>query len=169
MSKQTDRLRRIRLVILDVDGTQTDGFVYYGLPQGPLKRFYVRDGQGVTDLQQAGVIVAFVSGDVSEATTLRAQRLRVEEVHQGVNDKAAVVDDLLERHGIAPNEAAYMGDEPGDLPAMNRVGFAAAPADAVDVVKRAADWVSTRPGGGGAVRELADAILEAKRPHHEAT
>ena len=87
----------------------------------------------------------------------------MEELHQGVEDKAAVVRDLLERHGLAADEAAYMGDEPGDLPGMAEVGFTAAPADAVENVREQADWVSAFPGGSGAVRELCDAIVRAKQ------
>jgi 3-deoxy-D-manno-octulosonate 8-phosphate phosphatase (KDO 8-P phosphatase) len=159
----TGRLAHIRLLILDVDGTQTDGFVYYGLAEGPLKRFHIRDGQGVTNVQRAGVTVAFVSGDVAEATRLRAKRLRVEHVQEGVEDKGAAVRELLAGHAVAREEAAYMGDEPGDLPAMEEVGFSAAPADAVDEVLARVDWVSRHPGGHGAVRELCDAIVQAKQ------
>ena len=157
------RLRQLRMLILDVDGTQTDGHVYYGLPQGPLKRFFVRDGQGVTNIQRRGVMVAFISGDVSEATTLRARRLSVEECLQGVEDKGAVVRGLLAQYKVAPDEAAYMGDEPGDIPAMDQVGLAIAPGDAVEEVKARADWVTEARGGSGAVREVCDAIAEAKQ------
>ncbi len=162
MKVTSEQLQRVRLLILDVDGVQTDGYVYYGLADGPLKRFYIRDGQGVTDVQRAGVTVAFVSGDESSATALRAKRLRVEECHQGVEDKAGVVRDLLARLGIAPDEAAYMGDEPADLPAMAEVGLTIAPADAVAAVKERVDWVTEACGGSGAVREVSDAICEAK-------
>lgn len=151
------------MLILDVDGTQTDGYVYYGLPQGPLKRFYVRDGQGVTNIQALGVIVAFVSGDSSEATTLRAKRLSVAECTQGVEDKVAVVRELLAKHGVSGDEAAYMGDEPGDLGAMEGVGLAIAPANAVEAVRERADWVTEAMGGSGAVREVCDAIVGAKQ------
>jgi len=157
-----ERLRRIRLLILDVDGVQTDGFVYYGLGDGPLKRFHIRDGQGVTNVQRAGVTVAFVSGDESAATTLRARRLAVEECWQGVEDKAQVVRGLLVSCGVAPDEAAYMGDEPADLAAMREVGLTLAPADAVAAVREQADWVTEARGGRGAVREVCDAICEAK-------
>jgi 3-deoxy-D-manno-octulosonate 8-phosphate phosphatase (KDO 8-P phosphatase) len=163
MSELEERLARIRLLILDVDGTLTDGFVYYGLAEGPLKRFHIRDGQGITNVQRVGVTVAFVTGDEAESTRLRAKRLAVEEVHEGVEDKAAAVRDLLARHGLSRDEAAYMGDEPGDLPGMAEVGFTAAPADAVDEVRQRVDWISACPGGRGAVRELCDAIIAAKR------
>jgi 3-deoxy-D-manno-octulosonate 8-phosphate phosphatase (KDO 8-P phosphatase) len=155
-------LARIRLLILDVDGTQTDGFLYYGLCDGPLKRFHIRDGQGVANLHKAGIRVAFISGDVSEATTLRARKLGIQDVLQGVEDKAAAARGLLAKHHVAPEEAAYMGDEPNDIAAMDEVGFGAAPADAVHEVRERADWVVSAPGGRGAVRELCDAILAAR-------
>ncbi len=163
MSDLAERLSRIRLLVLDVDGTLTDGFVYYGLAGGPLKRFHIRDGQGITNVQRAGVTVAFVTGDVAESTRLRAERLKVEELHQGVEEKAGVVRELLARHGLAREEAAYMGDEPGDLPGMAEAGFTAAPADAVEEVRERVEWVSRFPGGRGAVRELCDAIVSAKQ------
>jgi len=162
LSDLAKRLSRIRLLVLDVDGTLTDGFVYYGLAEGPLKRFHIRDGQGITNVQGAGVTVAFVTGDVAESTRLRAERLSVEELHQGVEEKGVVVRDLLARHGLTRDEAAYMGDEPGDLPGMAEVGFTAAPADAVEKVRKRADWISAFAGGRGAVRELCDAIVRAK-------
>jgi 3-deoxy-D-manno-octulosonate 8-phosphate phosphatase (KDO 8-P phosphatase) len=108
-------------------------------------------------------MVAFISGDVSEATTLRARRLSVEECLQGVEDKAAVVRGLLAQYKVAPDEAAYMGDEAGDIPAMDQVGLAIAPGDAVQEVKARADWVTEARGGSGAVREVCDAIAEAKQ------
>jgi len=157
-----ERLRRLRLLILDVDGTQTDGYVYYGPSAGPLKRFHVRDGQGVTNVQRRGVMVAFISGDVSEATTLRARRLSVDECLQGVEDKASVVRSLLAQYEVAPDEAAYMGDEAGDIPAMDEAGLAIAPGDAVEEVKARADWVTKALGGSGAVREVCDAIAAAR-------
>jgi 3-deoxy-D-manno-octulosonate 8-phosphate phosphatase (KDO 8-P phosphatase) len=163
LSDLAQRLSRIRLLILDVDGTLTDGFVYYGLAEGPLKRFHIRDGQGITNVQGVGVTVAFVTGDVAEATRLRAERLNVHELHQGVQDKGKAVRELLARCGLGPDEAAYMGDEPGDLPAMAEVGFTAAPADAVTEVRERVDWVSACPGGRGAVRELCDAIVRARQ------
>lgn len=151
------------MLILDVDGTQTDGYVYYGLPEGPLKRFYVRDGQGVTNIQRLGVIVVFVSGDISEATALRAKRLSVEECLQGIEDKATIVRGLLLKHDLSPDEAAYMGDEPGDIEAMDEVGLAIAPANAVAEVVERADWVTQAAGGNGAVREVCDAIVAARQ------
>jgi 3-deoxy-D-manno-octulosonate 8-phosphate phosphatase (KDO 8-P phosphatase) len=157
-----DRLRRIRLLVLDVDGVQTDGYLYYGLAEGPLKRFHIRDGQGVTNVQEVGVTVAFVSGDDSRATTLRARKLGVKECWQGVGVKAQITRELLAKYSVSREEAAYMGDEPADLPAMEEVGLTIAPADAVESVRERADWVTSRPGGGGAVREVCDAIAEAK-------
>lgn len=162
MTDLPERLRRLRLLILDVDGTQTDGYVYYGPSAGPLKRFHVRDGQGVTNVQRRGVMVAFISGDVSEATTLRARRLSVDECLQGVEDKASVVRSLLAQYEVAPDEAAYMGDEAGDIPAMDEAGLAIAPGDAVEEVKARADWVTKALGGSGAVREVCDAIAAAR-------
>ena len=162
MSDLNAALKRLRILVLDVDGTLTDGFVYYGLADGPVKRFYIRDGQGISNIQKAGVRVAFVTGDVSEATRLRARRLKVEDIHEGIDDKGPVVRALLEQYGIAHDEAAYMGDEPSDIAGMDAVCLAIAPADAVAEVRDRADVVTEAIGGFGAVREVCDAIMKAK-------
>jgi 3-deoxy-D-manno-octulosonate 8-phosphate phosphatase (KDO 8-P phosphatase) len=155
------RLRRIRLVILDVDGVLTDGGLYYG-PDGEWKRFHVHDGLALSRAVAAGLAVAIVSSRRSPAVALRCAELALGEVHQGVADKLVVYEALRARHGCGNDEIACMGDDLADLPLLRRAGLAAAPADAVAEVRQAAHWVSRAPGGQGAVRELLEAILRAR-------
>jgi 3-deoxy-D-manno-octulosonate 8-phosphate phosphatase (KDO 8-P phosphatase) len=155
------RLRRIRLVILDVDGVLTDGGLYYG-PDGEWKRFHVHDGLALSRAVAAGLAVAIVSSRRSPAVALRCAELALGEVHQGVADKLVVYEALRARHECGNDEIACMGDDLADLPLLRRAGLAAAPADAVAEVRQAAHWVSRAPGGQGAVRELLEAILRAR-------
>ena len=162
------RLATIRALILDVDGVLTDGGLYYTERGEEMKRFDVRDGQGLVLLREAGVLVALVTRKSSQIVARRAAALGITEVHQDVEDKRGMVEALLARHGIAPAAACVIGDDVNDLAAMAYVGLAAAPSDAVPQVRAAAALVTRAPAGHGAVRELCDHLLAArtaKRPH----
>lgn len=162
-----DDARRIRLVILDVDGVMTDGGVYLGATAGgervELKRFEIQDGIGTRLLYEGGIRVAIVTGRVSRAVTLRAEELMIREVHQDRSaSKLRIVTGMLERLGIGWEETAFLGDDLPDLPVMRRVGLPAAVGNAVGEVRAVARWQGTRHGGYGAVREFAEALLGAR-------
>ena len=116
---------------MDVDGVLTDGGLYYTENGDELKRFDVRDGQGLVLLRQAGIVTAIVTGRRTTLVARRADELGIAEVHQGVTDKGATVTALLARHGVPPTNACYVGDDINDLPALRLVGIAVAVADAV--------------------------------------
>ena len=156
------RWSAVRALVTDVDGVLTDGGLYYAETGDELKRFDVRDGQGLVLLREAGVLVAIVTRKESTIVSRRARDLGIVEVHQNVTDKGGVVRDLLARHAVAPHAAAYVGDDVGDLPAMRLVGLPIAVKDAVNEVRRAAAYVTRSPGGHGAVREIADLILASR-------
>lgn len=158
------RLAAVRLVAMDVDGVLTDGGIWYTDHGAELKRFDVRDGQGLVLLREAGVITAIVTRRRSDIVARRARELSVTDVHQDVADKAALVQELLKRHGVDAADACYVGDDVGDLPAMALVGVPVAVADAVPAVRRAAVYVTRARAGFGAIRELCDLIVAAKRP-----
>jgi YrbI family 3-deoxy-D-manno-octulosonate 8-phosphate phosphatase len=155
------RLARIRLLVCDVDGTLTDGAMWYGADGEALKRFSTRDGHGIGMLQRGGITVAFVTSEDSPIVTARAAKLQVRHVVLGCTDKAAAVKELREHLGLAPDDVAMIGDDLGDLPGFQEAGVAVAVADAAEAVLAAADVVCARVGGHGAVREIADAILDA--------
>lgn len=158
------RWAAVRALVTDVDGVLTDGGLYYADSGDELKRFDVRDGQGLVSLREAGILVAIVTRKQSGIVNRRARDLGITEVHQNVTDKAAIVRDLLARHAIAPRDAAYVGDDLGDLPAMTLVGLPIAVKEAVPQVRRAALYVTKAGGGHGALREITDRILStAKR------
>lgn len=148
--------------MLDVDGVLTDGRLYFSSRGEQLKVFHVRDGHGIKLLLLSGLAVAAVSGRRSPAVTARMRELGVRHVVQGCRDKVAALGRLTRKLGIDPQASACIVDDTPDLPLMAAVGFAAAVADAHPLVKSAAHWTSTSPGGAGAVRELCDAILRAR-------
>ncbi|HET7758172.1 MAG TPA: HAD-IIIA family hydrolase [Steroidobacteraceae bacterium] len=151
--------RAIRLLVLDVDGVLTDGRLYFG-PQGEaLKVFDVRDGLGLTTLAGAGVELAVISGRRSPMVSRRCRELGVRHVHQGARDKLATFERLRGRLGLAAAVCACVGDDLPDLPLMRAVGLAFAVADAHPRVRRAADVVTRRSGGRGAVREVCELLL----------
>lgn len=158
--------RRIRLLVLDADGVLTDGGLFVGTRGGErfeLRRFHVQDGLAVHLLRAAGVVVAIVSGKDSEAVRIRAEELGIHEVHQvGAFEKLPVVAELLERLELEWDETAFLSDDLADLAVLERVGLPAAVANAAAEVRAAARWQGRVPGGSGAVREFAEALLHAR-------
>jgi 3-deoxy-D-manno-octulosonate 8-phosphate phosphatase (KDO 8-P phosphatase) len=155
-------LAQIELLLLDVDGVLTDGRLFFSARGEAQKAFHVRDGHGIKLLMKSGVAVAVVSGRRSAAVTTRMRELGVRHLVQGCADKVETLRDLAEGIGVDPLACACLVDDTPDLPLMTAVGFAAAVADAHPLVRSAAHWVSTLPGGTGAVRELADLLLRAR-------
>ena len=157
-----ERARRIRLILLDVDGVLTDGTVHIHSTGGESKPFFVRDGLGMVWARREGLEVGLLSGRPSDATTRRAAELGLRIVSQGSNDKRGAFKDILTTHGFAADEVAYMGDDVVDLPILAQAGLSTAPADAVDDVRSRVDWLSRHAGGRGAVRELVELVLSAQ-------
>jgi 3-deoxy-D-manno-octulosonate 8-phosphate phosphatase (KDO 8-P phosphatase) len=153
----------VKLAIFDVDGVFTDGRIWMGSDGVELKAFSVRDGVGVKQLLASGIEVAIISGRASPAVDRRMAELGVARVVQGCEDKAYALGELLRQTGVEPHQAAYLGDDTPDLPAMRIVGLPAAVADAHPDVRAAGVWVSTQPGGCGAVREFCEMLLGAHR------
>ena len=157
-----ERAAPIRLLALDVDGTLTDGHLWFG-PQGEvMKAFSVLDGQGLALLRKAGCQLALITGRSSGIVELRARELQIADVVQGSRDKLASLQAVAARHGLAAHQVAFMGDDWPDLAPMRWCGLPAAPADAHREVCQRAHFLSSRPAGAGAVRELCDALLMAQ-------
>jgi 3-deoxy-D-manno-octulosonate 8-phosphate phosphatase (KDO 8-P phosphatase) len=154
--------RRVKLILLDVDGVLTDGQVVIHSDGTESKSFGIRDGIALVWAQRAGVRVGLLSARSSPTTPHRAAQLGVTLVHQGVASKMAAYERILAEQGVADAEVAYMGDDIVDLGVLERVGLAAAPADAVEEVRTRAAWVSRAGGGAGAVRELVEIVLRAQ-------
>ena len=161
----TPRLaRRLSLLVLDVDGVLTDGSLWFGARGEQLKRFHVRDGHGIKLVQAAGVQVAVISGRRSQAVRARCLELGISHVYQGVTSKHQVLQRLLRKLDITDTQVACVGDDTPDIPLFIRAGFAVAVRDAHPLAMAAAHCSTLRGGGQGAVREVCDWLLAARRP-----
>ena len=153
------RLKRLRALLLDVDGVLTDGGMYYSDQGEAMKKFNTKDGMGIARLRDRGIKIGLITGEDTEIVNRRAEKLRIDDVYKGVDDKVAAVKDFLGVHGLTPDETGYVGDDVNDLGAMKFVAVSFAVADAVNAVREAAHLVTESKGGEGAVREIAELIL----------
>jgi 3-deoxy-D-manno-octulosonate 8-phosphate phosphatase (KDO 8-P phosphatase) len=153
-------LSNIRMLVLDVDGVLTDGTLVINSDGSESKFFNSQDGHAIKMWQRAGFQVAILSGRASEPTRHRAKQLEIEYVFEDCLNKLPALEEFLKQINMSPESVAYMGDDVVDLPVMRYVGFSAAVANAVDEVKKHADYVTTRKGGNGAVREVIEYILK---------
>lgn len=155
--------RRVKLLVLDVDGVMTDGSLYFGARGEVLKAFNVRDGHGIKLVQAAGIEVAVISGRRSPAVLKRCSDLGIRHVAQGAADKSHALDLLLRKLGFDDaRDVACVGDDTPDIPVFVRCGVAVAVADAHPLAQAAATFVTRLAGGRGAVREVCDALLAAR-------
>jgi 3-deoxy-D-manno-octulosonate 8-phosphate phosphatase (KDO 8-P phosphatase) len=152
----------IRLLILDVDGVLTDGRLYFGTRGEMLKAFHVRDGFGIKQLSRAGVEIAVISGRNSQAVARRCRELGIERVVQGADDKLAAFNRMRSELELPESVCACIGDDSPDVPVMQVVGLAFAVADAHSDAREAAHYVTSLPGGHGAVREVCDRLVAAR-------
>jgi 3-deoxy-D-manno-octulosonate 8-phosphate phosphatase (KDO 8-P phosphatase) len=155
-------MRKVRLLILDVDGVMTDGRIIIDDAGRESKHFDVRDGHGLRMLMRFDIGVVLLTGRKSRTVTHRAADLGIHEVHQGVLNKLESFNEILARRRLAPEETAYIGDDIVDIPVLRRVGFSASVADAQEEVQRLVDYVTKSIGGRGAVREVCELILKAQ-------
>jgi len=155
-------LAGIRVFATDVDGVLTDAGMYYSESGDEVKKFNTRDGMGIKLLQRAGLITALVTQENTKLVARRGDKLVIPEVHQGVLDKLPVLQAIAARYGVTLREVAYMGDDLNDLTALKAVGFSASPADGLPPIRKVVTYVCRAKGGEGAVREVAEMILEAQ-------
>ena len=171
MEKQSsleERMKRIRLLILDVDGVLTDGGVYMGPEGEAMKRFDIKDGLGISLWHRVGGMTAILTGRSSQIVENRAKELHISVVRQGCVDKGVAYAELKAELKISDEEIAYIGDDLIDLPVMRQVGLPVAVADAALKVIDAACLVTTHRGGRGAVRETVELLLTAQGRYAEA-
>ncbi len=154
------RASRIQLLVFDVDGVLTDGGLHYGPDGETFKRFDVKDGHGIVMARLTGLPSAILTARKSSIVEVRARELGMVAVKQGQKDKLAGLLALLEELNVVPDNVAYMGDDVNDLGPLLHVGLASCPADAVPEVRAVAHFVSERPGGRGAARELIEVCLK---------
>jgi len=157
-----NKLKRIKLLLLDVDGVLTDGSIIYNDNGTETKIFNVKDGLGIRLLMEAGIKVGIVTGRSSKTLYHRCKNLGISLIFDGVHEKTSVLELISEQTGLHAEEIAFVGDDLLDLPLLKSVGFSIAVADAHETVIENADMVTSKKGGDGAVREVCEAILKAQ-------
>ena len=150
----------IKLVLLDVDGTLTDGGIYRGNNGEELKRFNVKDGYAIVNAQKLGIEFGIITGRKSELVEIRSNELKIKYLYQGISEKTVILKEIMQKTGLKKEEIAYMGDDLNDILIMKQSGLIGAPKDAANEVVQIADFVSEKNGGSGAVREFVEYILK---------
>ena len=157
-----DKLKKIKLIITDIDGVWTDGGLYYTTDGLVMKRFQVKDGMGVNLAREKGIEVAIISGDASDIAVIRGQRLKIELIYNNIHEKKDVLDEICRLRNLKYEEIAFIGDDVNDISVLECVGFSASPKNGVKAVTSIVDYVCTKNGGEGAFRELVELIIEHK-------
>lgn len=153
-------MNNIKLLIMDVDGTLTDGKIYISSQGEIMKAFSVKDGLGIVKLHSKGIIPVIITGRNSEIVTQRSRELNIQEVIQGVSNKVEIVKKMIKKYNCNVNEVAYIGDDENDIESMKICGIKGCPADAEKVIKEIADFISNCRGGEGAVREFIEYVID---------
>jgi 3-deoxy-D-manno-octulosonate 8-phosphate phosphatase (KDO 8-P phosphatase) len=159
---QIKKASAVRAIFFDVDGVLSDGKIIYDADGKELKNFNVKDGQIISFLKKAGIIVGAISGRESGATTKRMAELKVDFCHQGILDKVITCRKLADHYQLKLKEVAYIGDDINDLDVLRMVGLSVCPSDTFDYLKEHVDLVTRKKGGNGVLREVADLVLAAK-------
>jgi YrbI family 3-deoxy-D-manno-octulosonate 8-phosphate phosphatase len=154
-----DKMSKIKLIVFDVDGTMTDGKLYYSASGEELKRFSVRDGLGTILLNLAGLETAIITSENSPIVTARAKKLKIKNVILGSRKKINALSELANKLNVNFEQIAFVGDDLNDLEVLKTVGFSACPRNAVKAVREVVDFISVYDGGNGAIREIAEKIL----------
>lgn len=157
-----EKIKRIKLLLLDVDGVLTDGKIVYDGNGNEIKAFDVKDGHGIKLLLRSGVKVGIITSRESAVVAKRAEELGIAIVYQGAREKLFAFKEILSKVGLKEDDTAFIGDDLIDIPILRKVGFSAAVSDAVDEVKEVVDYVTTKRGGRGAVREVCELLLKVK-------
>ncbi len=160
--EQIRKAAEIKAIFFDVDGVLTDSRIIYDDTGKEIKNFNVKDGQIISHLKKAGIIVGAISGRDSKVTSLRAAELKFDFCHQGILDKADTFQKLVNHYKFKNKEVVFIGDDINDLPVFRIAGLSVCPADTFDYIKEQADLVTYTKGGRGVLREVADLVLAAR-------
>ncbi len=159
---QIRKAAQIKAIFFDVDGVLTDGKIIYDDTGRESKQFNVKDGYIISHLKKAGILVGIITGRESKVVSNRAAELKLDFCHQGIMDKHAVFEKLVQFHKLKKKQVAYIGDDINDLGVLRDCGLSACPADALDYVKANVDVVTTAKGGHGVAREISDLVLASQ-------
>ncbi|MFQ5428314.1 MAG: KdsC family phosphatase [Thermodesulfobacteriota bacterium] len=160
--KLVEKISKIKLLLLDVDGVLTEGSIVYSDKGGEIKSFNVQDGHGIKLLMRGGIDVGIITARESRVVATRARDLGITLLYQGSRDKRACFNKILDKEGLKPHETAFVGDDLVDIPVLTRAGFSASVPGGVPEVRDRVDYVTVAPGGRGAVREICELMLKAR-------
>lgn len=158
--RKAKKIGKIKALFMDCDGVLTDGGMYYSENGDELKKFNTKDGMGIELLKNKGIITGIITGEKREIVRKRCEKLKINELHMGIKNKLSVIDSLIEKYELTYEEIAYIGDDINDLEVIKKVGFGCAVRDSMEIIKNEADYITKLDGGKGAVREVAEVILE---------
>ena len=152
--------KKIKMFLTDCDGCLTDGGMYYSENGDELKKFNTKDGMGLSNIRNKGVVTGIITGENTKIVERRAEKLHINELHQGVTDKLSVVRELAKKYHVSLEEVAYVGDDVNDIPVMEQVGFPCTVNDANSKVKELATYISSYNGGDGAIRDIIEHLFK---------
>ena len=150
---------KIKMLVMDVDGTMTDGNIYMSASGEAFKAFNIKDGYSIYTLDKYGITPVIITGRESQIVAHRAEELKISEVHQGVHDKLAMLHEVMEKHHVTKDEVAYIGDDYNDMDCMKICGYVGCPADAEDDIKPFVDYICQTRSGEGVIREFVKKII----------
>ncbi len=162
MSLISEKCKKIKIVLTDVDGVLTDGGMYYTKDGDIMKKFHTRDGMGVTLLRKKSIPTIIITKEKTSMVKKWSSKMKIKKLYDGIIDKDSVIEIISREFQIKVTEMAYIGDDINDLTLLEKVGFSASPNDGMEVVKRKCDYICKKNGGDGAFREIADLILKHK-------
>ena len=163
MTSLSQKCRRIKVVLVDVDGVLTDGGMYYTEDGDVMKKFHVRDGMGITLLRKNNIPTVIVTKEKTKIVKKWATKMKVKRLYDGITKKESITNDIIKEFNVKIEEVAYIGDDINDLELLKKVGFSAVPNDGIDAAKKICNYICKTKGGQGVLREIADLILQVKR------
>lgn len=155
----SNKCKKIKIVLTDVDGVLTDGGMYYTVEGDVMKKFHVRDGMGVTLLRKNNISTIIVTKEKTKMVKQWAKKMKIERLYDGITQKELLLDRICKEYGVSPKEIAYIADDVNDLELLKRVGLAVTPNDGIEEAKKICHYVCKSNGGKGAFREISDLIL----------
>ena len=154
------KIKKIRCLLVDCDGVLTNGAMYYTENGDEIKKFSTYDGMGFQLLKNHGIITGIITGEDRQLVKRRFEKLGLNELYMGVSDKLKILDEICKKNNLKYEEVAYIGDDLNDIPIIENVGFSCSVHNGISIIKSKVDYVTSKNGGEGAVREIADLILK---------
>jgi len=165
MGGKIDKVKKIKILLTDVDCVLTDGGMYYSKEGDQMKKFHTRDGMGVTLLKRLDIHTIIITKEKTQMVKKWAKKMKVEKLYDGIIKKEDLLEKICKLYHTSPEEVGYIGDDVNDMELLKKVGFSSTPNDGISHVKKIVDYICTKKGGEGAFREVVDLIISVKHPN----